>query len=225
MMVQTSWMLDFSDNLLVFFNALPWTSLVNFFSNWHNSIGKPLNDSYVISRILFSLVSNFTHTPNTLLTAYTDDHSSTSAYVIFHYGNPVSCSSKKQRSIARSSIEAKFWSIVSTVSEIWWLRSLLFELGVKIHKLVLYSDNLGATFVWTNHVYHSKMKHVEIDFYFIRDKIAKGLLNIVHIPSEKKLADTLTKALPHAPFVASRFKLDIHDGPPIFWGRNNTTLG
>ncbi|KAK9194988.1 hypothetical protein WN943_003104 [Citrus x changshan-huyou] len=99
---------------------------------------------------------------NTLLTAYTDsdwddnldDRSSTSGYVIFFCGNPVSRSSKTQRSIARSSTEAKFRSIASTFSEICWLYNLLFELAVKIPKPVLYCDNLGATFVCTNLVYH-----------------------------------------------------------------------
>ena len=59
------------------------------------------------------------------------------------------------------------------------------------------------------------MKHVEIDFYFIRDEVAQGLLNIVHIPSKNQLANTLTKALPRALFVALRFKLRVHDGTPI----------
>lgn len=65
---------------------------------------------------------------------------------------------------------------------------------------------------------HSKMKHTEVDFYFANDKIAKGLLVVSHIPSERQLADSLTKPLTRTLFVQAGFKIGIHDGTPRLRG-------
>lgn len=152
-----------------------------------------------------------------------DDRSSTSAYVIYFGGNPISWSSKKQRSVARSSTEAEFRAIAAAVSEICWIRNLLDELGINFSMPVLHCDNLGATYLCSNPIYHSKMKHVEIDFYFVRDKIAAGLLCVSHIPSENQLADTLTKPLSRSRYIAERSKLGVLDGTPILRGRISQT--
>ena len=67
------------------------------------------------------------------------------------------------------------------------------------------------------------MKHVEIDFYFVRDKIAAGLLCVSHIPSENQLADTLTKPLSRSRYIAARSNLGVLDGTPILRGRISQT--
>lgn len=103
---------------------------------------------------------------------------------VYFGGNPISWSSKKQRSIACSSTEVEFRVIAAVVSEICWIRNLLVELGLTFSKPILHCDNLGAAYLCSNPIYHSKMKHVEVDFYFVRDKIAVGLLFVSHIPSE-----------------------------------------
>lgn len=77
-----------------------------------------------------------------------------------------------QKTTPHCKTKAEFRLISSTLFEIYWLCSLLFELGVQIPKLVLYCANFGATFACTSPVYHSKTKHIGIDFCFIRDKIA-----------------------------------------------------
>ena len=87
----------------------------------------------------------------------------------------------------------------------------------------LICDNLGATHVCTNPRYHYRMKHVEIDFYFVRDKIAQGLLFVAHVPSEHQLADVLTKLLPRLPFERAQSKLGVLDGTPLLQGRNSLT--
>lgn len=68
------------------------------------------------------------------------------------------------------------------------------------------------------------MKHAEVDFYFPHDKIAKGLLVVSHILSERQLADSLTKPLTRTLFVQAGSKIGIHDGTPRLRGHNNTVV-
>ncbi|RVW60364.1 Retrovirus-related Pol polyprotein from transposon RE1 [Vitis vinifera] len=100
-----------------------------------------------------------------------DDFTSTSAYIIYLGHNPISWSSKKRRTVARSSIEAEYRSVASTAAEIRWICSLLTELGVTLpQQPVIYCDNVGATHLCSNPVFHSRMKHVALDYHFIENK-------------------------------------------------------
>ncbi|KAA8549678.1 hypothetical protein F0562_001304 [Nyssa sinensis] len=85
-----------------------------------------------------------------------DDRTSTSAYISFLGSNPISWSSKKQRAVARSTIEAEYRALANTASETMWLVALFYELGFPLKTpLVLLCDNLGATHLSFNPVQHS----------------------------------------------------------------------
>jgi hypothetical protein len=124
-------------------------------------------------------------TGNTALRTYSDadwadnidDRTSTSAYISFLGSNPISWSSKKQRAVARSLTEAEYRALATAASETVWLSTLLTELGVPApHCPQLLCDNLGATYLSFNPVNHSRMKHIQIDLYFVRDLVQKGSL-------------------------------------------------
>ena len=63
------------------------------------------------------------------------------------------------------------------------------------HSPVIYCDNVGATSLYSNPVFHSRMKHVAIDFHFIRDQVQSGSLRVAHVSSKNQLDDALTKPL------------------------------
>lgn len=95
-------------------------------------------------------------------------------------------------SIARSSTEAEYRAVAAIAAELSWVQSLLHELGVSLTKPpVIYCDNIGATYVCANPVFHSRMKHIAIDFHFVRDKVSKGLLHVSHVATNNQLADAL----------------------------------
>ena len=58
-------------------------------------------------------------------------------------------------------------------------------------------------------MFHSRMKHVAIDFHFIRDQVQNGVLRVVHVSSEDQLADALTKPLPRAHFLDLKYKIGL----------------
>lgn len=135
---------------------------------------------------------------------------STRAYVVYLGKIPISWSSKKQRTMARSSTEVEYCFVANIVVELNWLCSLLTNLGIKLPCcLIIYCDNVGATQLCSNPVFHSRMKHVAIDFHFIRDQVQSGVLHVAHDSSKDQHVDTLTEPLPRQQFIHLKSKIGV----------------
>ena len=76
-----------------------------------------------------------------------------------------------------------------------WIKQQLEDFGLKINKVPLLCDNTSEINLTKNQVQHSRTKHIEIDCYFIREKIQEGLVQTSHISTSEQLADILTKSL------------------------------
>lgn len=112
--------------------------------------------------------------------------------------------------MARSSTESEYKTLADATAEINWLQSLLFELGALSHTPpTLWCDNLGAIYLSANPAFHAHTKHIEIDFHFAREKVARRELQIQFISSRDQIADVLTKGLPSQSFQFFRDKLQI----------------
>ncbi|KAG7559324.1 hypothetical protein ISN45_Aa05g009200 [Arabidopsis thaliana x Arabidopsis arenosa] len=144
-----------------------------------------------------------------------DDFVSTNAYILYLGTSPIAWSSKKQKGVAQSSTEAEYRAVANTASEIRWVCSLLTELGVTLPKTpVIYCDNVGATYLSANPVFHSRMKHLALDYHFIRDNVNAGALRVCHISTHDQLADALTKPLPRQRFIELSNKIGVRKLPP-----------
>lgn len=144
-----------------------------------------------------------------------DDYVSTNAYIVYLGKNPISWTAKKQNGVARSSTEAEYRSIANTASEIRWICNLLTELGITLPKApVVYCDNVGATFLCANPVFHTRMKHIAIDYHFVCGQIQQGILRVAHVNTKDQLADVLTKPLPRKHFIEFRDKIGVRILPP-----------
>lgn len=85
-------------------------------------------------------------------------------------------------------------TIGSTAAEFLWLQQLLKELQFSLPKVpCIFSNNINATYVCSNLVFHSHMKHVAIDCHFVHDLVAQTEFQIAHVPSSHQLADLLTE--------------------------------
>ena len=130
-----------------------------------------------------------------------DDYVSTNGYIIYLGSQPVSWTSRKQQGVARSSTEAEYRAVANAAAELRWICSLLTELGVSIPSApTVYCDNVGATYLCANPVFHSRMKHIAINYHFVRGQVQNGLLRVTHVSTHDQLADGLTKPLPRTMF-------------------------
>ena len=66
------------------------------------------------------------------------------------------------------------------------------------------------------------MKHVALDYHFVREQVTTGHLRVLHVHSQDQLADMLTKPLSRAPFLCNRSKIGVSDGSSILRGRIST---
>jgi histone deacetylase 1/2 len=130
-----------------------------------------------------------------------DDRRSTGGFTIFFGENLISWGSRKHPTVSRSSTEAKYKEIANATAELIWLQVLLRELGINLPRPpTLWCDNLGATYLTANPIFHRRMKHVEVDYHFVRERVASGQLDVRIISSQDQLADIMTKALPGPAF-------------------------
>jgi hypothetical protein len=70
-------------------------------------------------------------------------------------------------------------ALANAMAEIIWVESVLCERGMKQKDTtVLWCDNLDATYLSANPMFHARMKYVEVDYHFVREQVTKGLLDI-----------------------------------------------
>ncbi|GKD86004.1 hypothetical protein Tco_1357158 [Tanacetum coccineum] len=109
-------------------------------------------------------------------------------------------SSKKQKSNAISTIEAKYIVMAGCCAQILWMRSQLSDYGFAFSKIPLYCDNRSAIALCCNNVQHSRSKHIDIRHHFIREQVENGVVELYFMSMDYQLANIFTKSLPRERF-------------------------
>ena len=133
-----------------------------------------------------------------------DDRKSTSGYLFTLAGGAISWSSKKQDLVALSSMEAEYIVASEVVKEAVWLKEFLSTLkivGSASKPVVVYCDNQAAIKVFRYPKFHSKIKHIEGRYHYIRCviNILKSV-SLEFLPSTDMVVDPLTKSLSQVVF-------------------------
>ena len=123
------------------------------------------------------------------------DRKSTTGGCHFLGGKLVSWTSKKQTSVSTSTAEAEYVAAASCCAQILWMKNQLLDYGVKYKNTPIFCDNTSAIAITHNPVMHSKTKHIDIRYHFIRDHVMKNDVEIHFVPTDKQLADIFTKPL------------------------------
>ena len=122
-------------------------------------------------------------------------------YCFFLNGAVVSWSSKKQRTVSTSTIEAEYIALGHAAREAVWIRRFINEMKLEaVEDVTLYGDNEMSIALTKNAENQHRIKHIDVQHHYIRELFNKRELTIEWIPGSKMLADGMTKALPTETF-------------------------
>jgi ribonuclease HI len=128
-----------------------------------------------------------------------DNRASTQGYAFFAAEGLISFKSSKQSDIATSSTEAEYVGMTNAAKEAIWIRKLLEELHYAkpdLYPIQILGDNQPAiSLTKPDRKDHSKIKHIESKYHFIRHQVENGVIHLDYIPTNHMAADGLTKAL------------------------------
>ena len=136
------------------------------------------------------------------------DMRSTTGITVFLGNNPITWVSKKQHIVSRSSTEAEYQALATRAAELAWLRQVLCDLGIFLSSaLAIWCDNTSAIALASNPIFHSRTKHIEVDYHFMRECVVRDDLHLHFISTEDQLADLFTKPLSTPRFLKLTSKL------------------
>ena len=126
-----------------------------------------------------------------------DNRRSTSGYLFFLGGSPISWRSKLQAIVAKSSAESEYVALSATVAEAIWIKSLMEELKIPIGKTsMIYGDNQASLCIAKNRGSgHTRTKHIDVKHHFIRDYIENEQISVKYCSTLCNVADLMTKSI------------------------------
>ena len=137
------------------------------------------------------------------------DRKSTSGACQFLGSNLISWFSKKQNFVALSTAEAEYVAAGSCCAQILWIKRQLEDYGITLDKTPIRCDNTSAINLTKNPIQHSRTKHIEIRYHFIREHVANDEICLDYVNTEEQLADIFTKPLNEERFCYLRGELGI----------------
>ena len=177
---------------------------------------------YLKGTIEFGLYYNGNH--DYKLYGYTDadwvgsvsDRRSTSSGCYSLGSAMISWFSKKQSSVALSTAEAEYIAACPASYEAIWLRKLMSGLfNLDLDTTVILCDNQSSIKMTENPMFHDKSKHIEIQYFYIRDMIQKGAIKLQYVSTDEQVYDVLTNPLSQIKFEYFRDNLGVfRKGPP-----------
>src|SRR5579871_5729126 len=146
-----------------------------------------------------------TYTFSTRLFGYTDtnwggnldNRKSTGGFAFTFAGRVISWSSKLQETVALSSTESEYMAATQASREVIWFGKLLQEIRYSQDRriTIMLADNQGSINLAKNPTQHARTKHIDIQHYFIREKVEEKKIELVYCSTDEMVADMLTKSV------------------------------
>lgn len=153
-----------------------------------------------------------------------ESQKSTSAYMsTISSGQPLSpqtaitCSSKQQATVALSSMEAEYMSVMQACKGAIWVQQFIREIRhASLEKelgppIMIFTDTQGCMALAMNPEFHNRTKYIDIQQHFIREKVDNGDVHLKYLPTGDMVADLLIKALPYEKVERFRKEIGIHE--------------
>ena len=123
-----------------------------------------------------------------------DDRKSTSGGCFYLGKNLVLWMSKQENSVSLSTTKVEYIAVGSCCAQLLWMKKLLHDYGISQDTMCVFCDN-SAINLSKNPVQHSKSKHIEIQYHFIRDLMEEKIVCLEFINTTNQKADIFTKSL------------------------------
>jgi hypothetical protein len=138
-----------------------------------------------------------------------DRKRSTSGYVFNLFGGAISWMRKRQAVVALSTTEAEYMAATHASKEAVWLQRLCSGIGLVQQAVRLDCDSQSAIFLAKNPAYHSKTKHIDVQYHFVRDMVEEKKVLLEKVDTLKNVADSLTKSVSTEKFSWCRVTMGI----------------
>ena len=112
--------------------------------------------------------------------------------------------------MALSTTKAEYIAVTEAIKKALWLRGLFGELSLHQEVTTIYCDSQSAIHLTKYQMYHERMKHIDIKYYFIRDTIVENKVLIQKINTKDNPANMFTKTLPVYKFKQCLDLIGIH---------------
>ena len=103
--------------------------------------------------------------------------------------------SKKQNFVSLSTAEAEYIAVGNCCTQLLWMKKLLHDYGIPQETMCVFCDNTSVINLSKNPVQHSKSKHMEIRYHFIRDLVEERVVCLEFIHTDNQNTNIFTKPL------------------------------
>jgi len=139
-----------------------------------------------------------------------DTRRSVGGYAFTLGSGVISWTTRKQKTVASSSCEAEYTAAFECGKEAVWLRTLLSSIDfAPAASTPILCDNNAAINLSEDPSLHQRVKHIDIKFHFLRERVHSGDLKLSYVNTHDNIADIFTKALDTTKFEKLRLFLGL----------------
>jgi phosphoribosyl-AMP cyclohydrolase len=125
------------------------------------------------------------------------------------FGGAISWMRKRQVVVALSTTEVEYMETIHASKESIWLQRLCLGIGLVQKAIRIDCDNQSAIFSVKNSTYHSKTKHIDVQYHFVRDMVKDKKVLLMKANTLENVADSLTKSMSTVKFSLFRGSMGI----------------